>query len=116
MSGKLSSLRKRLEVVEKLAAEKAEREKPVCTCKVGQGAITWIYRWKPELLEAEMNQTCPIHGFRDLGRLVMWEIDFGIEDDRSEEHNSRINELVAGYEARKSQNSEAKIEHDSTKA
>ena len=60
----------------------------------------------PEKLEAEMNQKCPVHGFRDLGALI---IVIRITDLRDE--RSRVDDLFNEYKARKSAYERAKLEH-----
>jgi hypothetical protein len=67
MSGKLSSLGRRLAKVEQKLAERARREKLAnCIC----GAAIIAVSTAPEQFEAEMNRTCPAHGFRRLGKII----------------------------------------------
>ena len=63
MSGKLSSLRRRLAKVEQAAAQAAEREKLTgCICKFKrQGCTIAVDR---EQFEAEINRPRPVHGLR----------------------------------------------------
>jgi hypothetical protein len=95
VSGKLPGLKRRLAKVEKVFTETAEREKLAsCICKVGdRSAPTVVFSWEPEKFEAEMNQTCPVHGFRNLGQLtIIYLVDRGgARCDRS-----RFDELLGG--------------------
>jgi hypothetical protein len=76
MSGKLPGLRRRLVSVEKALAETAGRENLAdCNCK-GRGECfgTVAFSNRPEAFEAEMNQTCPVHGFRHLGDVTVMRV------------------------------------------
>ena len=67
MSGKLSSLSRRLAKVERQLIDEARREGMAdCICS----AMTLADADKPEEFEAEMNEPCPAHGFRRLGMLL----------------------------------------------
>jgi hypothetical protein len=112
VSGKLAGLRRRLEKAEKALAETAEQEKLAnCICKVGLKSSPTITRSdQPEEFEAEMNQKCPVHGFRDLGPIVA----IRIADDPGERF--RLDDLLDEYEARKSEYERAKREHDRQEA
>jgi hypothetical protein len=67
MSGKLSSLERRLAKLERQLADRAWRAKPVnCNCR--QATISDSR--KPEEFEAEKNKPCPAHGIRRLGMIV----------------------------------------------
>jgi hypothetical protein len=61
-----------------------------CTCRDLTVAI------HPEEFEAEMNLSCPSHGFRRLGRIV--HVVFVDSDGKPQP--SRLDELIATYEAR----------------
>jgi hypothetical protein len=76
VSGKLVGLRRRLEKAEKALAETAEQEKLAdCICKVpGRSRPTFARSDQPEEFEAEMNQKCPVHGFRHLGTILYMKI------------------------------------------
>ncbi len=63
MSGKLLGLRRRLARVERTLANIAKREEMAdCICQ----EMTVVMPDQPEKFEAEMNRTCPVHGFRRL--------------------------------------------------
>ena len=65
MSAKLSSLRKRLATLEQEQADRARREELVdCNCPEMKSSVTFLAPIFPEALEAELNKTCPVHGFR----------------------------------------------------
>jgi hypothetical protein len=109
VSGKLAGLRRRLEKAEKALAETTQQENLAnCTCKVGAKSRPMIVRSdQPEELEAEMNQKCPVHGFRDLGTPI---IVIRITDTPDERF--RVDDLLDEYNARKSEYQRAKLEHD----
>jgi hypothetical protein len=66
MSGKLSSLSRRLAKIERQLIDGARREElENCICR----QLTVADPNKPEEFEAEMNETCPLHGFRRLGEI-----------------------------------------------
>jgi len=114
MGGNLPGLKRRLAKVEKGLAATAEREKLAgCNCKLKNETATIVLSSKPEEFEAEMNQTCPRHGFRDLGELVIFKVvgQRGVPSD-----TSRIDALLAKYRARKSEYERAKLEHASQEA
>jgi hypothetical protein len=113
MSGKLAGLRRRLAKVEEALAETAEQEKLAdCICKDRpRGPGTLAFSNRPEEFEAEMNQTCPVHGFRHLGHIMA--IRFVDPDHKDERF--RLDELLEEYYARESQN-RPKLEHDSQEA
>jgi hypothetical protein len=101
MSGKLAGLRKRLVRVEKALAEPAGRDNlAFCTCKGrAECSGTIAFSNKPEEFEAEMNQKCPVHGFRHLGRLIVFRVVApGRKDERC-----RLDELLEEYRARDTQ-------------
>jgi hypothetical protein len=101
MSGKLSSLSRRLAKVEQQMADQARRaELANCTCR-HMPDLTLVYPFQPEEFEAEMNLPCPAHGFRRLGRIM--QIVFVNPDDGTEVPSPRLDELIATYEARLAQ-------------
>jgi len=107
MSVKLAGLLKRLARLEKLMAEIAERERLAdCICNVAgsKWGPTIVYKSSAfasdaEYFEAKMNQTCPVHGFRDLGCILS--IRF-ITPGRSYER-CRVDDVLDEYHARRSQ-------------
>jgi hypothetical protein len=66
MSGKYSSLSRQLATVEQKLANRARREK-LANCICGDWII--VVSMAPQLFEAEMNRTCPVHGFRRFGHI-----------------------------------------------
>lgn len=97
MAGKLAGLRRRLEKAEKALAETVEQEKLAnCICKLGpRPRPTIAISVEPEKFEAEMNQTCPVHGFRDLGNIIHMKFT-DLPDERF-----RLDDLLDEYHARK---------------
>src|SRR3989442_523478 len=88
MSGKLPSLRKRLAKVEqKLVDVATEQESAKCNCR----DFTFADEHCPEEFEAEMNRTCPAHGFRRLGGIVHTSYV-------AEEENPKLRHLLEIYE------------------
>jgi hypothetical protein len=108
VSGKLAGLRRRLEKAEKALGETVEQEKLAnCICKIGTKLAPTIVRSdQAEELEAEMNQKCAVHGFRDLGAPI---IVIRITDLPGERF--RIDDLLDEYKARKSAYEKAKLEN-----
>lgn len=94
MSGKLPSLRKRMAKVEQTLANLAEGESEAkCICK----AVTVIWSDDAEEFEAEMNRTCPAHGFRRLGTIVR----VGFADaDGTVQKSAKLDQPLETYEAR----------------
>ena len=72
MSGSLSNLNRRLAKVEQQMADR-ERQKKLATCNCypndPEGLGIPFVVTNTEEFEAEMNLTCPAHGFRRLGQL-----------------------------------------------
>ena len=67
MSQRLSTLRERLATVEQQIADIAEREKLAsCNCR----EHTLAFNVLAEDFEKEMNLSCPVHGFRRLGKVT----------------------------------------------
>ncbi len=91
MSGKLSSLNRRLAKVERQLIDEARREGMAeCICR----AMTLADADKPEEFEAEMNEPCPAHGFRRLGMLL--------EVRQIGSKVAKIDQLLEIYKARQS--------------
>jgi hypothetical protein len=94
MSGKLLGLQRRLAKVERELSSRARREEArECNCRT----VTVAHPDKPEEFEAEMNRTCPAHGFRRLGLLV--EIDY---IGRRDQGSAKLAHLLKTYKARRS--------------
>jgi hypothetical protein len=112
VAGKLTGLRRRLEKAEKALAETVEQERLAnCICKVGlKSSPTIVQTDEPEKFEAEMNRKCPVHGFRDLGPILVIRIT-DLPNERF-----RLDDLLDEYKARKSEYERAKLEHDSQEA
>jgi hypothetical protein len=112
VAGKLAGLRRRLEKAEKALAETAEQENLAnCICKVGpKSGPTIAQSNEPEKFEAEMNRKCPVHGFRDLGPILV----IRITDHPGERFP--LDDLLDEYYARKSEYERAQREHDNQEA
>lgn len=110
MSGKVSSLSRRLAKMEKATAKRAERDKLAgCICKYypSPNGVTVAISTEPDKFEAEMNQTCSAHGFRRLGHIIVI-----TPEDPFRRSKTRMDELLEEYEARlRAYESEAKLEH-----
>jgi hypothetical protein len=111
MSGKYSSVSRRLAKFEQKLADRARREKLAnCIC----GGTIIAVSVAPELFEGEMNRTCPVHGFRRFGELHI--VNFGRVDpaeeaegcgprtdeiDKEQDNNlAKLNQLLEMYELR----------------
>jgi hypothetical protein len=106
MSGKVSSLSRRLARMENALAEAAERKRLAnCICKYH--GVTHACSEDPWSFEAEMNQRCPVHGFRHLGRIQVYYLD---EEGPT---NDAIDALVAEYLARLNAWQSSTDHHDS---
>ena len=112
MAGKLAGFRRRLEKAEKALAEMAELEKLAnCICRLGlMSRPTIVQSNEPEKFEAEMNQKCPVHGFRELGPII----HIKLTDDPGERF--KTDDLLDEYNARRSAYMRAKREHDRQEA
>jgi len=100
MSTKLPGLGKRLARVERVVADAARRERLTgCICKRHPFDRTLII--SPEEFEAEMNRTCPVHGFRRMGELII--IEFVSPDATCDEGVIKRVHLVEEYKLRLSQ-------------
>jgi len=111
MSGKLAGLQRRLQKVEKALADTAEQQRLAdCICRIGPMSMPTIAQSnEPEKFEAEMNQRCPVHGFRDLGHLIACRFVDG--DERCS-----LDDLVDEYNRRKAEFERAKLENDQQEA
>lgn len=91
MSG---NFRKRLEKLERQTAEIGLPDADAkCTCRMSTIACS------PEHFKAEMNQICPVHGFRRLGKINVLETQIVGKDGRVNV-SVGIRELVQEYERR----------------
>ena len=110
MSGNLSGLWKRLAKVEQRMADQARRaELANCTC-VHSPWMTFALTGQPEKFEAEMNLPCPAHGFRRLGMIL--KIRF-VDGHGRRDPTSRLEELLATYEARLAAQADRELANDS---
>ena len=98
MAGNFSSFKKRFANLEQRAADLARRVASAnCKC---EPCGTLALPSQPEKFEAEMNLPCPTHGFRRLGMIL--KIRF-VDGDGRRDSTSRLEELLATYEARLAQ-------------
>jgi hypothetical protein len=103
MSGKPSGLWKRLAKVEQQLADRARRaELANCHCR----GMTMVFT--PEQFEAEMNRTCPAHGFRRLGTILA--VGFVKPDKTVTEESAKLMQRVETYNLRLSQLPQAGVE------
>ena len=96
MAGRLSRLRKRLAILEKAAAEIAE-EKRLADCNCRRDKRIRFYK-ELESFKSAMNTPCPVHGFRDLGRIVF--IRFVKPDGSSDQDTPEFRRLKEIYTQR----------------
>lgn len=106
MSRKLfNNLNMRLAKVEQQVAHIATREKLAnCNCypKGPNGrALPWFVVKSAEEFEADMNLSCPAHGFRRLGKLMV--VSIVSRKGEISEDCARRNELVTEYYRRLSE-------------
>lgn len=95
----LSNLERRLAKVERLVADRARREKLAnCNCGPQDPESGLIIVSDSRQLEAEMNLTCPAHGFRCLGQVMVIRSDE--EDETFAEESVRLAKLFDEYERR----------------
>ena len=107
MSAKLASLRKRLAKLEQEHADRVRREELVdCNCPELK-SHGFLAVW-PEALEAEMNETCPVHGLRRFGEIVI--IDCVNPDGTESENTMKICQLIDSHELRLAQQSQSSVE------
>lgn len=79
MSGRLSSLSRRLAKVEQRQADRARREELAdCNCPKLKSTVPFLAPFIPEpleSLEAELHEMCPVHGLRRFGTIEI--MNFG---------------------------------------
>jgi hypothetical protein len=106
MSGKLSSLNRRLAKVEQQVAERTKREELAnCICRT---SMPFTIVQDAEQFEVEMNRPCPVHGVRDLGQLLI-HTPFN-SDTTPSEVSIKLRQLLDLYELRLSQRSQSSDE------
>jgi hypothetical protein len=99
--------RKRLEKLEQQVAEIKRRESPAkCNCRNSTPAAS------AEYFQAEMNQTCPVHGFRRLGKIHVFEVQIVGKDGNVTERSQGVPELVQEYERRLAHHRPRTLEDD----
>jgi hypothetical protein len=65
-----------------------------------------------EYFEAEMNQTCPVHGFRRLGKIQIMEVRILGKNGDVEKQSQGPTELVQEYERRLARHRQRVLEED----
>ena len=106
--------RKRLETLEQKMADLMRPEALAnCTCREYTCALL------PKVFEAEMNRTCPVHGFRRLGRIFVTEIVHTGKDkitwDEEEKNcadKAELDRLLKEYNIRLAQAEQAEEEEE----
>ena len=99
--------RKRLEKLEQQMAEIARRESAAnCNCRTHTLAAA------AEYFAAEMNKTCPVHGFRRLGKIQIMEVQVVGRNGSIEERSQGVAELVQEYEERLARHRQQILEKD----
>jgi hypothetical protein len=108
MSAKLSSLRKRLAKLEQEQADRARVEELAnCNCPELKSAASYLAVC-PSKFEKDINETCPVHGLRRFGTIVI--MDFVNMDGTSGEWAIKLQELNAWHNLRLAQQSQSRIE------
>jgi hypothetical protein len=98
--------RKRLERLEQKLTEIAKRKSAVnCNCRDFTPAAV------AEFFQAEMNQTCPVHGFRRLGKIQVYKVRIGPKEGGTEQSQG-VPELVQEYERRLANHRQRMLEED----
>jgi len=101
--------RRRLERLEEKYADLARQEALAnCICQ------TLTFAHSTKIFEAEMNKTCPAHGFRRLGRITIVRIVPTREDraDSVDERSVGLRELVKEYTRRLAEVEQAEDEQE----
>jgi hypothetical protein len=109
MSAKLSSLCKRLATLEQECAAKVRHEELVdCNCPGIKSAVSFLAPIFPEALEAALNKTCPVHGLRRFGPIVI--LSFVNPDGTETENTMKLRPLIDSHRIRLSQHSQSSVE------
>jgi len=109
MSGRLSSLSRRLAKVEQQQADRARREELAdCNCPAIKSSVSFLVPIFPEALEAQLNKTCPVHGLRRFGDMVI--MNFLNLDGTESERTAKLRQLIRSHELRLSQQSQSGVE------
>ncbi len=99
--------RKRLEKLEQQLAEIKRPESPAkCNCK----NLTFVA--SAEYFKAEMNQTCPVHGFRRLGKINVFDVQILGANGNVTTQSQGVPELVDEYERRLARHLQQMLEED----
>jgi hypothetical protein len=101
--------RKRLERLEEKYADFARQEALAdCICQ------TLTFAFSTKIFEAEMNKTCPAHGFRRLGQITIVRIVPTRKDraDSVDERSVGLDELVKEYMRRLAEVEQAEDEQE----
>ena len=112
MSGIRPSLRKRLAKLEQEHADRVRRKRlRDCNCAEEKLAVA-LSMENIEDFEAEMNRTCPVHGFRSLGELVaiVFQAPSETRGGTPTELSSKLLQLVDTYDLRLEQHSQSSVE------
>lgn len=96
---------KQLEKIEQKMAEISRREGlSNCICKDRMVVA------RTKTFEAEMNKTCPVHGFRQLGKITVLQLGDG--KGNVKEESLGLIELVQEYERRFDRHRQQMLEED----
>jgi hypothetical protein len=108
MSRNLANLNKRLAKLEQGQSERARSEElENCNCPALKSEVSFLAVWS-EAFEAEMNKTCPVHGLRRFGPIVM--LSFANPDGTESEDTMKLAQLIDSHERRLAQYSHSSAE------
>jgi len=109
MSTKLSSFSKRLAKLEQECADRVRREElEDCNCPEMKSTVSFLAPVFPEALEAALNKTCPVHGLRRFGPMVM--LRFLKPDGTESENTMKTRQLIDSHQRRLAQHSQSSVE------
>jgi hypothetical protein len=107
MSEKLASFRRRLAKLEQECADRVRREELVdCNCPEIKSVVSFL-AFGSKQFEAEMNKTCPVHGFRRLGSIVA--LNFVEPNGTETEDSAKLSQLIDTYQIRLAQHSQSSV-------
>jgi len=101
--------RRRLEKLEQKLADLARQEALAnCNC------LTRTFAYSTKIFEAEMNKTCPAHGFRRLGQIYVVKVGDTSRGRtmKIDEKSIGLDELVQEYERRLAEVEQAEDEQE----
>lgn len=108
MSAKLSSLSKRLAKLEQGQADRAKvKELANCNCPELKSVVSFLAVC-PRKFEEEINTTCPVHGLRRFGKIVI--TDFVNLGGTTSEWAIKLHQLIDSHNLRLAQHSQSSIE------